>query len=195
METSALHEGFDAVIENYFGIRKGNSVLVFIKTGRGGTVFGYNNKYLHIANQIYRVYGYTVVVSANPLEYDCDLEIEMRYIENELGIPEKIYYLGMSNGALMGAQQCWKLPRVYRMMLINGPLMINLHKTINGLRKYMSGEVFLIYGDEDPSYQYLALIEKAELPNVIMKVIAGADHNFQGREDDLTLLVIEELLG
>lgn len=186
---------FDKVVEDYFGIINGNSTLVFIKTGRGGSVYGYKNKYLKMACDIRDKYGYTVVVSANPVEYDCDLLAEIGYVKDEVLKPDCIYYMGISNGAVIGAQQGWKVPDIKRMLLINGPLMINLHKLIDGLRKYNGERICLVYGDKDPSYPYLGVFEKQSIENVVVKVAYGADHNFAGMESELQLLMYEELFG
>lgn len=35
----------------------GTNILVYIKTGNGGNIFGYENKYVKIANRIYDVFG------------------------------------------------------------------------------------------------------------------------------------------
>lgn len=43
-------------------------------------MYGRDNKYLRIAKRINEQYGYSVVVSANPVEYDCDLELEINYL-------------------------------------------------------------------------------------------------------------------
>ena len=186
---------FDKVVEDYFGIITGDSTLVFIKTGRGGSVYGYKNKYLKMACDIRDKYGYTVVVSANPVEYDCDLLAEIGYVKDEVLKPDCIYYMGVSNGAIIGAQQGWKVPGIKRMLLINGPLMINLHKLLDGLRKYNGERICLVYGDKDPSYPYLSVFEKQSIENVVVKVAYGADHNFAGMESEMQLLMYEELLG
>ena len=57
---------YDKVIEKQFGIIKGEKYLVFIKTGRGGSIEGFENKYLNICSFLFEKYGYTFVVSANP---------------------------------------------------------------------------------------------------------------------------------
>jgi len=186
-------EKFDQVVEDYFGVIIGSSKLVFIKTGRGGSIYGYKNKYLNMAYDIRNKYGCTVVVSANPVEYDCDLSMEMDYIVNEILNPEYIYYVGVSNGAVIGAQQGWKISGIKRMLLINGPLMINLHKFIAGLQKYEGEQMCLAYGDKDPSYPYLTCFDKKNIEKVAVRVIAGADHNFAGMEREMQQLVYEEL--
>ena len=41
---------YDIVIGKQFGIIKGEKDIVFIKTGRGGTIEGFKNKYLNICD-------------------------------------------------------------------------------------------------------------------------------------------------
>ena len=59
---------YDKIVEKQFGMIYGNSTAVYIKTGRGGDIYGYDNKYLNITNMLYDHYGYTCVVSANPAD-------------------------------------------------------------------------------------------------------------------------------
>ena len=41
---------YDIVIGKQFGIINGEKNIVFIKTGRGGTIEGFKNKYLNICD-------------------------------------------------------------------------------------------------------------------------------------------------
>ena len=41
---------FDKVIRKQFGIINGEKNIIFIKTGRGGTIEGFKNKYLNICD-------------------------------------------------------------------------------------------------------------------------------------------------
>ena len=52
---------YDKVIGKQFGIIQGEKYLVFIKTGRGGTIEGFKNKYLSICDFLFKKYGYTFV--------------------------------------------------------------------------------------------------------------------------------------
>ena len=45
----------------------------------------------------------------------------------------EVYYMGNSNGGIIGAQFGIKYPQIKRMLLINPPLMINWHRTKEGL--------------------------------------------------------------
>ena len=45
---------YDKVIGKQFGIIQGEKYLVFIKTGRGGTIEGFKNKYLNICDFLFK---------------------------------------------------------------------------------------------------------------------------------------------
>lgn len=161
----------------------GNKSLVYIKTGKGGTVYGRDNKYLRIAKRINEQYGYSVVVSANPVEYDCDLELEINYISDELGAYDEMYFIDISNGAIIGARQGFGINGIQKMLLINGPLMINYHKTIKGIKAFGAKPIDVVYGENDPSAMYTVWLENEKISNCDVRIIPGADHNFSGMED------------
>ena len=184
---------FDKVIDDYFAIVSGENTLVFIKTGRGGTVYGRDNKYLRIAKKINDKYGYTVVISANPVEYDCDLELENDYLKKipEIGDFINIYYIGVSNGAIIGATQGFRIKEIQKMLLINGPLMINYHKTVKGVKAFEGKQIDFVYGENDPSNMYTVLLENEKLCNCNVSIIQGADHNFSGMEDVFEDMIVK----
>ena len=85
-------------------------VVLFVKVGRDGSVFGYRNKYLNMANHIAEKYGITVIVSSNPfcsfkwkeaLNDACGVisaYFEEHDVDNEKA---KVLYYGHSDGASM----------------------------------------------------------------------------------------------
>ena len=119
---------YDKVIGKQFGIIQGEKYLVFIKTGRGGSIEGFENKYLSICSFLFKKYGYTFVVSANPKDSVCDLEEEIKCISKYVGNYKEIFFVGISNGASLGAYQSGKIKSIKNALLINAPLMINFHK-------------------------------------------------------------------
>lgn len=183
---------FDKEIGEKFGIINGDSKLIFIKTGRGGSIYGYNNKYLKLSKHIRDCLGYSVVISANPENSECELHGELQEIKDYVPSYDEIFYIGISNGAIVGAQQGYIIEDVKKMLLVNGPLIINPHKTIMGLEKFC-GNTCLVYGDNDPSYPYLEILQLQKLPNVEVKVVVGADHNFSNKEEQLESSIIEFL--
>ena len=62
---------FDNIVRSNqieYGILKGNKTLFYIKTGNGGNIYGYEEKYLTMAKQIHGSYGYSVMVASNPVD-------------------------------------------------------------------------------------------------------------------------------
>ena len=49
-----------------YGVILGNEKIVFIKCGLLGSLRGYHDKYLKVAKELNKEYGYTVVCSTNP---------------------------------------------------------------------------------------------------------------------------------
>lgn len=182
---------YDYEVNNRFGIMTGEKRIVYIKTGRGGTIYGYHNKYVDIAQDINSEYGYAVVVSANPIEEECDLENEMNSILSACSEVEDILYIGYSNGAAIGAQQGYKISLVKNMLLINGPLMVNWPKTKAGIEKFKGLYVQFVYGSEDPSAQYAQMISFIDSQVCSLEITEGADHRFSGREQDFKRLIID----
>ena len=70
------------------------------------------------------------------------------------------------------------------MLLVNLPLMINLHKTKDGIRNY-KGKLTFVFGSKDPSFNYLPLIQ--DFRNVDVVIVPGQDHNFSKGDEFLYL--------
>ncbi len=152
-------KSFDKIIENQFGIVYGSDTVMYIKTGRGGDIYGYDNKYVNIAGMLHDRYEYTCVVSANPVDAKTDITEELEILYQHISVVKEICYIGISNGALIGAQQCWKSKLITKALLINGPLMINWPLTREGTEKFKGKDMHFLYGERDPSAKYAGLID------------------------------------
>lgn len=166
-----------------YGIFKGTNLIIFIKVGQDGSIYGYKNKYLKIAKAINKKYKYTIICSSNPstkdnnpLQYDIEV-IEKYCIKNNIN-DYSIYYFGHSKGALIGCQNGYKYNKIKRMLLINAPLMINWHKTKEGLLNFKQDKIIMVYGNLDPSYKYVELLNEIKNPKFKYYVIDGENHNF-----------------
>lgn len=169
---------YDKVIEKQFGIIKGEKYLVFIKTGRGGSIEGFENKYLNICSFLFEKYGYTFVVSANPKDSACDLEEEIKCISKYIGDYKEIFFVGISNGASIGAAQCRKIEKIKNAILINAPLMINFHKIKEGAKKFRGNNMYFLYGEDDPSFRYIEILKSIKNTACKYKIIKGEGHDF-----------------
>ena len=175
-----------------YGIVDGNNTVVLIKTGIGGSVLGYQNKYIKLAHQIKKEYGYSVVVADNPYDGTDSLGDAISVIKEHFKNDIVIYYMGISMGATMGAWFGEKYPQIKRMLLINGPLNCNIDKTINELEGLECDRVTLVYGSLDPSYGYAKSLEFNKEINVVIK--EGMDHNFSQSMNEFMDLPFKYLL-
>lgn len=162
------------------GYIPGSTKVLFIKTGQGGTIYGYDNKYLDLAIEVNEKYGWSAFVSATITDSREAYERDMQLLEQCLGTTEyEIFYLGVSKGGLIGIWYGADNPQTERMVTVNAPLMINYHnKTLPGIKKLGKEKLTMIYGSVDPSYKYVPFAEK--YTNV--QIIEGADHNLRGTQ-------------
>ena len=185
-----LEKLFDVIINDQYGIVFGGKKLIFLKTGRGGSIYGHENKYVKLAKNISEQFGYSVVISAYSEKSVCMLKEELNLIKSYIVDLEEILFVGISAGALIGAQQGYLNNEITGMLLVNGPIMINWPKTKKGIERFEGKFVEMIYGTEDPSYRYFEILNciKSEILN--FKEIKGADHNFSGMQDTLESEII-----
>lgn len=190
-----IKKEYGQVMIDYGIIYGAATKAILIKTGQNGNIYGYNNKYLEMANCLNKNYDITVVVSSNP--YDCtdSLGQALELIREENRSVMDVYFMGVSNGAVLGARFGHLHSEIKRMLLINGPLMINWPQSKKGLEKFQGELATLIYGSLDPSYRYVGLIDLINNSTRINKVIVdGADHNFRNMDEYFQRLPDEYLL-
>ncbi len=179
-----IHSNFNDEIIDY-GIIEGNNIIVFIKAGQDGSLYGYQNKYIKMARRSNKKYGCSVICSSNPFDGNNPLDNAMEIIEDYAKIFDnyKIYYLGYSNGALIGAWFGVKYPKIKRMALVNGPLMYNFHKTKEGALSFNGDMISFIYGEYDQSIGYIDLLKNMENDKIKVFVEKGQDHHFSKSEE------------
>lgn len=187
---------FSDHIDIQYGIIEGNETILLIKVGQNGGVYGFEDKYLKIANQMHEQYGYTVITSSNPFNGKNPLDQAMEVIEDyciQKGFDSyDVQYMGHSNGALIGFSWGYLYPQIKKMLLINGPLMINWHKSKAGLTKIKDKTVTFIYGEKDPSHFFVGHLKPFTEANddIHVVVVKDAGHNFENMLD--TFLALPE---
>ena len=82
---------FDAITTQHslqFGYVAGTNGLLIIKGGAGGSIYGYENKYLTMAERVKEKYGFAVMVSDNPVDIEPEenmretMEMTYEYIKS-----------------------------------------------------------------------------------------------------------------
>lgn len=182
-----------------YGIVYGNETIVFIKGGQDCSIYGYQNKYLKMARNIHDTYGYTVICSNNPFDGENPLDNAMKVIKKictKCGFKDyQIYYMGLSNGAIVGIWYGVNYPQIKRMLLINPPLDVYWDITKNGILKFQGERMNFVFGDLDPSYPYTPLIQEMTNDKLHLHIIKGEDHSFTTDAYDFQRLPIEFLLN
>ena len=167
-----------------YGIIHGNKTIVFIKVGLKGSIYSYKDKYPLIAKSLNENHGCTVIVSSNPNGYDDDFEDEMNFVDKYASSTKMddyiIYYMGHSNGAALGMIHAWKYPKIKKLVCINGPLMIEPHRLIPGIRQFGGEKMYLVYGSKDPSYKMVQMHSALTSEKIEFVHIKNADHDFTG---------------
>ena len=169
-----------------YGIIEGNNTIVFIKSGQNGSIYGYNNKYIKMAKRLNKKYKCTVICSSNPFDGNNPLDNAFTVIEKYKSKFEdyKVYYLGFSNGALIGAYFGINYPKIKRMLLVNMPLIYNINLIKNNLNNFNNEKVTIVYGSLDYSINLLENIKDIKSNRLDIKVILNEDHYFSKDEED-----------
>ena len=169
-----------------YGIIEGNNTIVFIKSGQNGSIYGYNNKYIKMAKRLNKKYKCTVICSSNPFDGNNPLDNAFTVIEKYISKFEdyKVYYLGFSNDALIGAYFGINYPKIKRMLLVNMPLIYDINLIKNNLNNFNNEKVTIVYGSLDYSINLLENIKDIKSNRLDIKVILNEDHYFSKDEED-----------
>ena len=194
-----MKDDFDKIVIEQsgigYGILDGNTTIFYIKTGNGGNIYGYNNKYLNIALKINVIYKFTVIVASNPININEENNIinDLKFIDSHL-VFNKIYGFGHSNGGVMFCNHAYKYDFIKGVISVNAPLNINLHKLKNGISNFKGDKIVCVYGNKDVSYKYIPLLYSIKKDNFKIIEIDGADHNFFNKLDEFIGLPEKYLL-
>jgi hypothetical protein len=191
MDEKGLNMEFDKVIRKLYngeivdyGFIFGNEKIVFIKTGAGGSINGYRNKYLKMAEKIHDRLGATIICSSNhisSLELDRKAIIWCAQKVNNLNF--ELYLLGTSDGAY----QCIclaKIQRTKKLVCIN-PSFIPSKFPRDKLILLSCIEKIFVFGTEDEEgKEIVSNLQKEYIPNLEIKMVEGADHSFTNMIDE-----------
>lgn len=185
---SDFKKGFDEVNivkqgenEITYGIIHGNNTIVFIKAGMNGTFYGYKNKYQKIAKQLNKKHGCTVISASNPgfqTDFDSEMKSLQAYAYYHNWEDYQVYYMGHSNGAVLGIMNAHKYSEIKKVIAINATLSINPQILIPAIQMFNGEKMNIICGSKDPSYNLLDPFSALESDKIEFVRIYGADHYF-----------------
>lgn len=168
-----------------------NTILLTIP-GVDGSVDGYKEKYLRIADSVQEEHNVSVVRISNPFitsfHWESNIRKALEFISINLptitdGNEAEIRIMAHSAGAAVAAQIAWEYPKIKRLLLVNPATKLGLDKIKLGLSMFKGDEVTILYGSLDPSISdvnQLSSIESNAPINTF--VLEGIDHNFSGAE-------------
>ncbi len=167
-----------------------SKIVLLTVPGVDGSVDGFENKYVKIAESIQEKYGAAIVRMANPFitsyHWESNIRQSLNYIiENTEEITGhkdvEIRIMAHSAGAAIVAQIAWEYPEITRILLINPATKLGIDKIKYGLSEFGVDRITIIFGSEDPSVGDVDTIAKlSEAKNVNTHILEGVDHNFSG---------------
>ena len=177
---------YDEVIDKQFGIMKGSRNIVFIKVGKGEDIYGEGNKYLNACAEYQPFCGCTFVVSANQSGNDYDLKEEFEQLDQYVDDYDEIFYVGFHNGALIGAQQCWKVEKIKNAVLYSCPLMTDLKKTKDGIERFQGEYMRFVHWEHEPSFEYRGFFDQIDNTACTISLLGKEHEGYYYDESDIT---------
>ena len=184
---------FDKVVEKNnieYGIIHGDEKLFFIKVGNGGNIYGNENKYLRISQQIHNDYGCSVLVSSNPVELSIkdSIVLDLDFVKENFPNVVEISAFGHSNGGQMLVSYAYLCPIIKKVLAVNVPLIINLHKTKEGIQNFAGDKMHMIYGEKDPCFRYTPVLNACLSSKFSYSTVENANHDFKNMLEEFISL-------
>lgn len=158
--------------------------VVLILPGVDGSVDGYENKYVRMADRIIENQNKAVVRVSNDFITSFHWEDNFRNAVDYINNNAKEYFgsdavaievIAHSAGASVTSWLSHEYPNIDKILLINLAAELKKEKILDGLMKY-KGNVNLVFGSNDPSLSFSAVVPT----NINVTTINGADHYFSG---------------
>ncbi len=166
--------------------------IFLIKAGQGGSIYGYENKYLKLAIKLRDLYGFSVVCASTQTCAINQMEQLFDVLQKELRVGEEtiIYFMGTSKGGSIGCLESASFPQISRFLIINPPLIINIVEIFRTAKTFSGEMMHFVFGALDPSVQLGKKLKRLyERKNVRVIVVPGQDHYFSQNNFDLLELV------
>jgi len=174
-----------------------SKTVVIILPGIDGSVDGYENKYIRMAERIVERQHKAVVRLSNhfitSLHWEDNLRRAIEYVDQNAAelfghntINVEIF--GHSAGAAMAARLAWEYPEITKLLLVNMAAALAPEKILTGLTQYKN-EYHLVFGSEDPSVAFTVLLPD----DAKTTIIEGADHYFSDEHLESFITLVDLL--
>ena len=167
-----------------------SSVILLTIPGVDGTLDGYENKYITIAEAAQQKFGAAVVRIENPFitsfHWESNVRRILEFINNNTQAIAKtddveLRIMAHSAGASVIAQIAWEYPNISRLLLINPAARLGGENIKQGLQAFTGDKATILIGTEDLSYEGIqTLFGDNDVSKVAVEVVNGADHYFAG---------------
>lgn len=169
----------------------GENVLLVL-TGRGGSLSGYGEKYIKIAQRAGREYDFTTCIAAVTEDVWADKEKSFDEIfSRTCKAVSKVYIMGVSAGASLALWYAYKYKNVAKVLCVNPVLNVNLPLTVKGMKEFEGEKLYIVSGDCDPSFVWAKMIKSAQKTEV--RILENVDHFFTGKLNEFINLPFELL--
>lgn len=174
------------IINGKFNIESSH-IVVYIKAGLTGSIYGYENKYLKMAKNLNEKFGVSVFVASNPEgtgnSIGHGLQIIKNYCKERQVKQFNVYFVGVSNGGVQGLFAFEKNPLINKALLIGAPLNYNPDLIQKALINFNGEKLHLICGDKDPGFGLFKLYSELENEKIIFTAFLNVDHVFSGNTE------------
>lgn len=174
------------IINGKFNIESSH-IVVYIKAGLTGSIYGYENKYLKMAKNLNEKFGVSVFVASNPEgtgnSIGHGLQIIKNYCKERQVKQFNVYFVGVSNGGVQGLFAFEKNPLINKALLIGAPLNHKPDLIKKALINFNGEKLHLICGDKDPGFGLFKLYSELENEKIIFTAFLNVDHVFSGNTE------------
>ena len=174
------------IINGKFNIESSH-IVVYIKAGLTGSIYGYENKYLKMAKNLNEKFGVSVFVASNPEgtgnSIGHGLQIIKNYCKERQVKQFNVYFVGVSNGGVQGLFAFENYPVIQKALLIGAPLNYNPDLIKKALINFNGEKLHLICGDKDPGFGLFKLYSELENEKIIFTAFLNVDHVFSGNTE------------
>ncbi|MDQ2973661.1 MAG: hypothetical protein M3Q79_04250 [bacterium] len=180
-----------------------SKTILLLVPGVDGSVDGYDNKYVTIAESIHKKHGAAIVRIDNPFissfHWESNIRRILDYIEsNKTEIcGNQSYELRIqahSAGASIVATIAHEYSTISSLLLINIAMGLNTNGIIENI-EHFQGNVTILMGDQDPSVETVKQISFSDSSSQGQIVIApNTDHNFSGESFQVFLNAADNYL-